>query len=108
MEEKNNDNMCNHEQEGCDCCGEHDHDTVMITFDNDTDVECVILGLFDVEDIEYIALMPVGDEEVLIYRYSDNSGDIKLEQIESDEEYEKVSEEFYKYIECELEENDDK
>lgn len=69
---------------GCGCsCGddhEHDHDhafdfedmdqdVIYLTLDDDTELECSVLGIFDVEEKEYIALLPVGEEEVLLYEY---------------------------------------
>ena len=106
-------------QEGCGCghdhvhetdcgCGcDHGHQTVTITFDNDTEVECAVLGIFDADGKEYIALVPVGDEEVLIYRYHEVDGQADLSQIESDEEYEMVAEAFYVAFNDELELDED-
>jgi len=45
-------------------------------------------------DINYIVLMPEDDEDVLIYRYKEEGEEISLEAIESDEEFEAVSEAF--------------
>ena len=63
----------------CGCgCG-HDHDdhvheememeTLTLTLDDDTEMECGILGVFAVDGIadkEYIALLPLEDETVLL------------------------------------------
>ena len=87
----------------CDCNNhehEHDHDhedeieTISLTLDDGTEVECEILGTFEMNDINYIVLMPEEDEEVLIYRYKEEGDQISLEAIESDEEFETVSEAF--------------
>lgn len=106
MEEKdiNNGCGCGHDH-GDECCGhDNENQTVTITFDNDTEVECVVLGIFEVEDKEYIALLPVGDEEVLVYQYTETDGEATLGQIELDEEYEKVSEAFYAIMEDDMDE----
>ena len=70
-------------EEKCSCgCGhDHDHDveelgleTVTLTLDDDTELECAVIGIFDVEGIEgkeYIALLPEDDETVLIYEYKE-------------------------------------
>ena len=87
---------------GCDCenC-DHDHEddgdeieTVSLTLDDGTEVTCEILGTFEMNGINYIVLMPEDDEDVLIYRYKEEGEEISLEAIESDEEFEAVSEAF--------------
>lgn len=75
---------------------------VTLTLDDDTTVECEILTIFDVNDTDYIALLPLDeneepneDGEVFIYRYSeDEEGNPNLENIEDDEEYEAVADRF--------------
>ena len=75
--------------------------TVTLTLDDDSTVECAIVGVFDAAEKEYIALLPLDengqneDGEVYLYRYSkDAAGQPKLENIESDEEYEIASDAF--------------
>ena len=89
---------------GLDCGGnasEEQHNTITLTLDDDTEVECAILTIFPVDAQEYIALLPLDengqneDGEVYLYRYSkDAAGQPKLENIESDEEYEIASDAF--------------
>lgn len=96
---------------GCGCGHDHEHEneemeTVTLTLDDDTELECAILGVFDVEGIEgkeYIALLPLEDETVLIYEYKEDGEDIELTLIEDDEEFEKVSEAFNEYFDEEEE-----
>ena len=89
---------------GCGCGHDHDHDmeelneeldTITLTLDDDTVLQCSILGVFDVEGIEdkeYIALLPEDDETVLIYQYKELENDeIELLTIEDDDEFDKVS-----------------
>lgn len=63
-------------------------------------VSCEIIALFEAGEHEYIALYPekdVEDGEVLIYRYEiEEDGTPSLNNIESDEEFELVAEEFNK------------
>ncbi len=91
---------------GVDCGEEHDHDHMLfddeedeimyLTLDDDTELECTVLGIFEVEDVEYIALLPMGEEEVLLYRYVQlEEEDFDLLPIEAEEEFETVSEAFY-------------
>lgn len=75
---------------------------VTLTMDDDSTVECEILTIFDVQETNYIALLPVDENddpneegEVFIYRYfEDEAGNPSLENIESDEEYEAVADRF--------------
>ncbi len=79
---------------------ELDMETITITLHDDSEMECHIIGIFDALDREYIALLPVGEEEALIYRYTeDEEGEVILDIIEEDEEFDAVSEEFYGYFE---------
>ncbi len=82
--------------DSCDCGCDHDHaqETIIITLDDGSELECSVLGVFDVENKSYIALMPIGDDEVLIYVYKENGDEVELELIESDDEFDKVSKEF--------------
>ncbi|MFA5577228.1 MAG: DUF1292 domain-containing protein [Tissierellaceae bacterium] len=83
---------------------DHDHefdfedlneDIIILTLDDDTELECLILGVFEVEDEEYIALQPIDDEDVLLYRYNEiNDEDFELTPIENQEEFDIVSEAF--------------
>jgi hypothetical protein len=75
--------------------------SVTITLEDDTEIECVVLGIFDAGEREYIAVLPEnprdGEEEglVYLYRYSETvNGEPELTNIESDEEYEIVSDAF--------------
>ncbi|MDO4531998.1 MAG: DUF1292 domain-containing protein [Bacillota bacterium] len=77
-------------------------DTLTLTLDDDTELECGILGVFEVEELgdkEYIALLPMEDETVLLYEYKEYDGGIELANIESDEDFEKVSNAFYELFE---------
>ena len=84
----------------CASCG-GDGVTVTLTLDDDSTIECGIVGIFDADNREYIALLPLdengqnSDGEVYLYRYKvDASGSPQLENIESDEEYEAASDAF--------------
>ena len=103
-----------HHEEGEACCGSHHHeeeweeideeDMVVLTLDDDTELECVILEIFPLDEKSYIALLPVSEEEqaeeeeprVLLYEYieGEDEEDINLSMIESEEEFERVAEEF--------------
>ena len=66
---------------------------VTLDLDDGSQLECQILTIFDVDNQNYIALVPVdNDEEVIFYRYfEDEEGNPSLENIDSDEEFDAVS-----------------
>ena len=82
-------------------------DTVTLTLDDDTEVECEIVSIFPVGEKEYIALLPLdGDEaedgEVFIYRYTESAdGEPDLQNIEDDDEYEAVADAFDELLDSE-------
>ena len=92
-------------ENNCGCGHDHDHEmedqeleTMTLTLEDDTELQCAILGIFDVEGIEgkeYIALLPEDDETVLIYQYNEIDDDnFELLTIEDDDEFDKVSSSF--------------
>lgn len=100
------------------CCGGHHHDHdhnhdheeqyLTVLLENDEELKCSVLSIFEVEDKEYIALLPVGDDQVLLYRYIEHSEeDFELVNIETEEEFEAVEEAFFEIFEQELFEFED-
>ena len=73
---------------------------ITLEFDDGVEVECEILGVFDVEGKEYIALIPNDDtDDVYIYGYKEIGEDeFELVDIEDDAEFEKVVAEFDKIM----------
>ena len=69
---------------------------VTLDLDDGSQLECQILTIFDVVNQNYIALVPVdNDEEVIFYRYfEDEEGNPSLENIDSDDEFDAVSDRF--------------
>lgn len=76
--------------------GTDESDFLTLEFDDGTEVECEIMGVFDFEGKEYIALIPDdGSDDVFIYGYKEVGEDeFELVDIEDDEEFEKVVAEF--------------
>lgn len=77
-------------------------DDVMVTIElEDRDLDCEILTIFTLNSQDYIVLMPVDehgdpdpvdDSMVYIYRYlEDADGSPAIDNIQTDEEYEKVN-----------------
>lgn len=82
-------------------------ETMFLTLEDDTELECGILGVFEVEGMEgkeFIALLPLEDETVLLYEYKENGEDVELTVIEDDDDFEKVSNTFYDLFDGEDEE----
>lgn len=113
MSEHNHDCGC-----GCGCGHDHNHDeavTVTLTLDNDKVIECAVLTIYEVDEKEYIALLPIDEDgesedgDVFIYRYVETEeGEPTLENIEDDDEYEAAADAFDEWLdEQEFEELDD-
>lgn len=79
---------------------EQEEMTVTLTLEDDTELECVVLTIFQAGDKDYIALLPMEGQdaeegEVFLYRYSETEdGTPNLENIEDDDEYELVADAF--------------
>ena len=72
-----------------------------MTLDDGSEMECAVLTIFPAGENEYIALLPLEPEEddeegeVYLYRYKETGdGEPELENIEDDDEYEKVADAF--------------
>ena len=78
-------------------------DFITLEFDDGAEIECEIMGVFDYEDKEYIALIPNdGTDDIYIYGYKEVGEDeFELVDIEDDAEFEKVVAEFDKIMEAE-------
>ena len=79
---------------------EQEEMTVTLTLDDGSEVECVVLTIFEAGDRDYIALLPTegaeADEgEVYLSRYEEDAdGNPSLDNIEDDDEYEVVADAF--------------
>ena len=78
---------------------------VTLTLENDEELECLVLTILELEDQKYIALLPLEADEdypegdVFLYRYLETEGeDPDLDNIEDDEEYERVADLFEEWL----------
>ena len=87
----------------CDCgCQDNTEDaTVTLTLDDGSELECAVLSIFPAGEHQYIALVPLdedGDSEegdVYLYRFQEfEDGEIQLDNILDDDEYEIVADDF--------------
>lgn len=102
-----NDCGCNHEEGSCGCGHEHQHDScecghehddyqmINLTLEDGSEMKCHVLGSFEVENKSYIALLPEEDENVILYEYEEiGENEIDLINIETEEEFAKISQVF--------------
>ena len=83
--------------------------TVTLSLDDNEEVECVILAIFEVSGLEheYIALTPLEEEDndelsILLYRFKElEDGEPEISNIEDNEEYELVMETFDEWLDLE-------
>lgn len=100
MSEHNHECTCGHDH--CDC--NEETLTVTLTLDNDETMECAVLCIFEANEREYIALLPLTENEedeegeVFLYRFIETDGEPTLENIEDDEEYEIVADAFDEWL----------
>jgi uncharacterized protein YrzB (UPF0473 family) len=79
---------------------------VTLDLDDGSSLECAILTILEVDDQDYIVLVPVDENdepieegEVFIYRYfEDADGTPSLENLIDDDEFDRVSEAFDEYL----------
>ena len=67
---------------------------ITLDYEDGSSVECEIVGVFEVEGKEYIALFDEESEDIILYRYIEVDGEnFELEDI-PEEEFDAVSEVF--------------
>ena len=90
---------------------EEEIDNIRVTLDlDDGSVECRILTIFEADNQDYIALIPLdakgnenADGEVYLYRYfEDEEGLPSIENIDSEEEYEIAADKFDEILDDEM------
>ena len=80
--------------------------TVTLTLENNEELECAVLNIFEADEKEYIALLPLDengdntDGQIYLYRFIDNGEEEEpgLENIEKDEEFARVSAVFNEWL----------
>ena len=80
--------------------------TVTLTLENNEELECAVLNIFEADEKEYIALLPldengdITDGQIYLYRFIDNGEEEEpgLENIEEDEEFDRVSAIFNEWL----------
>ena len=79
---------------------EEDVEIITLEFDEGEEVECEIMGVFDFNGKEYIALIPDDStDDVYIYGYKEiGEEEFEIVDIEDDAEFEAVAAEFDKIM----------
>ena len=80
--------------------------TVTLTLENNEELECAVLNIFEADEKEYIALLPLDengdntDGQIDLYRFIENGEEEEpgLENIEEDEEFDRVSAIFNEWL----------
>ena len=80
--------------------------TVTLPLENNEELECAVLNIFKADEKEYIALLPLDengdntDGQIYLYRFIDNGEEEEpgLENIEEDEEFDRVSAIFNEWL----------
>ncbi len=91
--------MADNKSKGYNDGADEEVDFVTLEFDDGTEVECEIMGVFEAEGKEYIALIPDdGTDDVYIYGYKE-VGEDEYELLDiSDEEFETAVAEFDRIV----------
>lgn len=90
----------NHDHEGCGCHS-HNHEEyqmIQLSLEDGREVSAAVLEVFELDNKEYIALLPVEEENVLLYQFKEDEDGVELINIESDEEFDAVSQAFLELI----------
>jgi len=76
----------------------HEDEPMIVTleYDDGTEIETEVMGIFEVDGKEYIALIPDDDsDDVYLYGYAETADDeFELLDIEDEAEFDKVVKEF--------------
>ncbi len=80
--------------------------TVTLTLDNDEELECSVLAIFETSDRQYIALLPLDDNgvntdgQIYLYRLIDHGDEEEpgLENIVDDDEFARASDAFNEWM----------
>ncbi|MGI6211638.1 MAG: DUF1292 domain-containing protein [Anaerovoracaceae bacterium] len=86
-----------------------EEDIITLEFEDGSSIQCEIMGVFDCDDHDYIALIPEdGSDDVYIYAYQEyDDGTFEINDIEDDKVFEKAVREFEKIMEENEEEEEE-
>lgn len=76
---------------------------IILTLDDDSELKCLVVAQYQVDEQDYIALLPVEDEvpgDILLYRasYNDDEETFDVSMIEDEKEFELAAEAYYQFV----------
>ena len=86
----------------CDCGCQEEVPQITLEFDDGENIVCEPLFIFDFEEQDYIALVPVDEDndEVFLYLYNEfDNGEFEFLDLEDDAQFDRVAKEFELIIE---------
>lgn len=91
--------------DNCECGHDHMYDTITLSLDDGSEMQCVVLDIFSVDDKDYIALQSMDeedDENVFLYRFiqEEDDDEPQLLNIEDDDEFEAVADAFEELLDA--------
>lgn len=80
----------NHECCGGDCDHDHEHDIIVLVSDDGEEIKCQPLATFEFKEKVYLALLELGENELIFTEYEEIEEEFFLNPIVDDAEYEEV------------------
>ncbi len=68
---------------------------IHIVTDEGEELECSVIGIFELDEYEYIAMVPGGTSDLYLYRYEETEEGIELDSIEDMDEMSRVETLFF-------------
>lgn len=68
---------------------------IHIVTDEGEELECSVIGIFELDEYEYIAMVPDGTGDLYLYRYAETEDGIELDSIEDMDEMNRVENLFF-------------
>ena len=80
--------------------------TIVVEYEDGTEEECEILATIELDNKQYVALLPMDKDEYKVFGYQEFEEEVKLINIEDENEKERVIKAFDEYFQNEEEEED--
>ena len=78
---------------------EEENIKINIVTENDEELSCDVVGIYEAGEYEYIALVPDNSDELYLYRYEEGEDGLKLDSIEDLDEMKLAEEVFWMCLE---------
>jgi len=87
---------------------EEENIKINIVTENDEELSCEVVGIYEAGEYEYIALVPDNSDELYLYRYEEGEDGLKLDSIEDLDEMKLAEEVFWDVFGTDEEDFDEK